>query len=110
MVQTTNPPYSSVNLPRIHQSPAEESDTPGIFPYLHIIRKRKWLLIVAVSFCLFIALFVNVTQRPVFRAITEVVIDIRSNFDPAGRDMKTELITDPTLMPSKPSAISGDKA
>ncbi len=97
MTESKRPPYS---VSRHQDLPAESlSLEAGIHPYLHILRNRKGVIVGCIFTTLLIAFVANITQRPVYQASTEVLLDPKESKDALTSDSsKSSLMQDPTLM------------
>ncbi len=68
------PPYSG----RTHHEPShadEQNSGVHFFDYLHILRKRLGVIATAVALCILVAVYMNLTQRPVYESSIEVVLE-----------------------------------
>ncbi len=94
----TKPPYS---LKRTQESaPATETLDSGVYPYLHVLRNRKSLLFGSIIGCLFIAFIANLTQKPVYQASVEVLLESKEAKTAPNSSgfMNIPFMQDPTLM------------
>ena len=106
-MQTKNPPPPYSPLQRAAQmSSSDSSETGGVFPYLHILRNRKGL-IAGVIFCsLTFSFFINLTQKPVYQASTELILQSRSK-TPSVSPVTSAFFQDPTLLTTQFRLIKG---
>lgn len=86
----------------MQSKPAEEISSPeqhraGILPYIHVLRKRKWVLLGALAFTLSIAFFINFTQKPVYKASAELVLETRQSQNSTQNQTASVLTNDPTF-------------
>ncbi len=97
MTESKRPPYA-VN--RHQDLPVESLNLEaGIQPYLHILRNRKGVIAACVFTTLLIAFVANITQRPVYQAATELLLEPKESKDALTSDSnKSTLMQDPTLM------------
>lgn len=95
MPATQPPPYSlKKQLPEFS---SEGLDT-GIYPYLQVLKNRKGVLIACVFFTVAVALVTNLTQRPVYQATAELLLQPKaSQMDPSARTANA-VLQDPTLL------------
>lgn len=99
------PPYSPPRrAPQIN--PSESSETGGVFPYLHILRNRKGLIAGVVFISLSFSVFVNLTQKPVYQASTELILQSRSKTPTLGPS-STAFFQDPTLLTTQFRLVRG---
>lgn len=75
----------------------ESSASFTLFDYLHILRKRKNVVIATIVLCLLGALFINVTQKPLYQSSVEVVLESKSA-DNSAQTSSNALSQDPTFM------------
>lgn len=96
MTENKRPPYTV----KQQNFPAETLNLEaGLHPYLHILRNRKGVIAACIFITLFIAFAANITQKPVFQAATELLLDPKESRDALTSDSsKSTLMQDPTLM------------
>lgn len=99
------PPYSPLTLAP-QTAPPDPSDSGGISPYLHILRNRKGLIAGVVFVFLSFSFFVNLIQKPVYRASTELIFQSRSK-TPALTQMAGSSFLDPTLLTTQFRLVRG---
>ena len=92
------PPYSG----RASQesSRTEDQNTSAhFFDYLHVLRKRLGVIITSVIVCILIAIYMNLTQRPIYESSVEVVLEpkVSDASSQAGGPMPS-LTSDPTFL------------
>lgn len=108
----TLPPYVAIGTRAYPQAagPAEDTHSDSdIHSYLHILQKRKKIVLSSVLVALAAAVFVNITQRPVYRASTEVVLQ-RKDVDVSvvsGGPQQGNLMQDPTFLLTQMRLIKG---
>ena len=104
MEEKKRAPYSSkVTAEEFSQNP-----DVGIYSYLHILRNRKGTLAACISVSLFLAFFVNLTQKPVYRASTELILqpkDSKTASTPSG----ASFMSDPTFFLTQDRLIQGPR-
>ena len=91
------PPYAVKNYPA-GVSTNTESSEGGVYPYLHILRNRKNILIGSTMFCLFIAFVANVTQKPVYQSSVELLLQSKDAKTTHSAGFSVPFMQDPTLM------------
>ena len=96
----TPPPYSSSR--RSTSSPIDLNEDSGasssLYPYLHILRNRKGILVASLLFTLSIAFFINLTQKPVYQASVELLLQPKESKTSAPSTGPTNLLQDPTIL------------
>lgn len=111
MAIKTSPPYPvSRTSPQEAFSDEFSSSGSGIQSYLHVLRNRKATLMGAVIFCLAIAFFSNLTQRPVYQSSAELIMepkDSRSNA--AMGQPSVSPMSDPTFLLTQERLIRGPR-
>ncbi|HLD50022.1 MAG TPA: hypothetical protein VJC08_02365, partial [bacterium] len=73
-IQTPPPPPYSGRASQ-ESSHTEEQTSAHFFDYLHILRKRLGVIATAVAACILVAVYINLTQRPVYESSIEVVLE-----------------------------------
>ena len=102
---TKQPPYSYAR--NYLESKSQSVDT-GIYPYLHILRNRKEILVGSIFFALGIAFFANVTQKPVYQATAELILQSKDSTKAlSSGPMTIPLFQDPTLLLTQFRMIRG---
>lgn len=76
----------------------DESGDLGFYSYLHILLKRKKVIFVSVLIALSMALFVNMTQKPIYESSTEVVLQSKESDSSATGPSVTPILQDPTFL------------
>ena len=99
------PPYSASRR-ALEISGSESPETGGVFPVLHILRNRKGLIALFVFVSLAFSVFVNLTQKPVYQAATELILQSRSKTPTLG-PTSTSFFQDPTLLTTQFRLIRG---
>jgi len=102
-------PSSSVPPQQAVAPPSEEQPFTGVGPYLHILRKRKWILILSLGLTLSIAIFINLTAKPVYRTATEVVIEAKRSEEVSGITKGSSIMRDPTFIITQTRMIQGQE-
>lgn len=104
-----DPPYapSKRSIP-LSSSPESSSESGGVFPYLHILRNRKGLIAGIVFLSLLFAFFVNLRQKPVYQASTELILQSRSKTPTVGQ-APTSFLQDATLLATQFRLIRGPR-
>ena len=104
----TAPPYKVLDSNPSAPQAGEEHLQYGIQSYFFVLWKRKWLIALALIFSMATAILINATQKPVFRATTEVVLqpkesDTSSNTSNSGN----VIMQDPTFLLTQIRVIKG---
>lgn len=108
MPDTKTPPPYSVQGNNSGSAGAEERMDVGIHTYLFVLWKRKLLLAICLFASLSAAIVVNVTQKPVFRASTEVVLQPKeSDTTTGGGNAGNIIMQDPTFLLTQIRIING---
>ena len=101
------PPYSTKESQISTGAPEERLDA-SIHSYVFVLWKRKWLIAASIVFCLGISTFINVTQKPVFRASTEVVLQPKeSDTSSSSVHPGNSIMQDPTFLLTQLRVIKG---
>ncbi len=93
-METKAPPYG---VRKNFDTTSENLDS-GIYPYLHILKNRKGILVGCMFFTLAIAFVANLTQRPVYQATAELLLQPRDSRASGGGPAPNSALQDPTLM------------
>src|SRR3989338_4316003 len=104
----TAPPYKVLDSNPSAPQAGEEHLQYGIQSYFFVLWKRKWLIALSLIFSMATAILINATQKPVFRATTEVVLqpkesDTSSNTSNSGN----VIMQDPTFLLTQIRVIKG---
>src|SRR3989338_7702867 len=103
----TAPPYGTKES-QTSSAPPEERLDASIHSYVFVLWKRKWLIAASILFCLAISTFINVTQKPVFRASTEVVLQPKeSDTSSSSVHPGNSIMQDPTFLLTQLRVIKG---
>ncbi len=76
----------------------QEAFEGGVFPYLQILRNRKKVIFGCVGFSLFIAFIANLTQKPVYQASVEVLLQSKEAKTVPSASLNVPFLQDPTLL------------
>ncbi len=100
--QTTLPPYAGGIKNRPSQEDQPQAQEVNFYSYLHVIRKRKWVLVFCVIAALSVAFFINVTQRPVYQSAAELILQAKESPNAASpASNSSSFIQDPTFLISQ---------
>ena len=88
---------------------SEEHPETGLYPYLHILRTRKRTLFVCILFTLSMAVFANLTQRPVYQASAELILEPRESKTNTSTQAGANLMTDPTFLITQQRLVRGPR-
>jgi len=106
------PPYSGIPkagaIPSQSHAPEEAFDSV-FHSYLHILVKRKYLIVGAIVAALGLALFVNLTQTPIYQASTELVIEPKLSGEAGQEALAANLMRDPTFFMTQTRLLRGPK-
>ena len=91
------PPYSINKSLETHPSESLSVET-GFYPYLHILRNRKKIILGCILSTVLIAFTANLTQKPVYQSSAELLLDTKDSKDAAAGTSGSLLMQDPTLM------------
>ncbi len=92
------PPYAQNNKPLNTEAP-EQTLESGVYTYFFIVWKRKKTFIFSLLFTLGIAVFINLTQKPIYQTSTEVVFQAKqSGGMSSGNDAAVSIVRDPTFL------------
>ena len=94
MAEIKNPPYAA-RFKAAGETASVESDS-GIYPYLHILRNRKGIITSSILLSLAAAFFVNLTQKPVYEASAELVLQSKDSQTNAASS--ANFFQDPTFL------------
>ena len=96
--KTLDPPYAA-NRPDFTSDVSSQGPETGFYNYLHVLRKRKWILIGSIVFALLIASIINLTQKPVYQSSTELVLQAKESPQTSGQNQQgSSFLTDPTFL------------
>jgi len=107
MEEVKGPPPPYLFNYKSNPAAAPERTEGGIYPHLHILRNRKKILIAAIVFCLSVAFFVNITQRPAYRASTELILQPRDSRVSVTSPGINFFLADPTILVTQFRMIQG---
>ncbi len=91
------PPYAAQHT--FHETHPTQNLNPTFFTYLHVLRKRKWVVVGSVLLALSIAMIVNQAQKPVYQSSTELVLQAKESAQGGGSGHSTtSFMQDPTFL------------
>ena len=105
--ETKRPPYT-LNKGLEPRLTEERLDT-DVYPYFHILRNRKRTLVICTFFTLSVAVFSNLTQRPVYQASAELILEPRDSKPITAPQANTSLMTDPTFLITQQRLVKGPR-
>ncbi len=106
------PPFIPANAAQAaasSHSATEEHFDSTLHSYVHILVKRKIVTFIALAAGLLLAVFINLTQIPVYEASTELVIEPKLTGEPGQESAAANLMRDPTFLMTQTRLLRGQK-
>jgi len=95
MTQST-PPYQTIK-PTQQPTDLDQHEVSGLMSYVHILKKRKKILLGSLIFTLSIASIINLAQKPVYQASSELVLEAKKSEGSNLLSQSSSFTSDPTI-------------